>query len=206
MIPLKLARPAALVGAGAVVGMLAGWALWHPKPPKVETYAPAIRQPDQSLVLERRPQADAKPAQVVPKGAKVERIVQVTVLPNLPSTATGGLSTPASGIDPASPCPPVTVDLTLLRMQDQTLRVVASSPDGRVVGGVDIPTVNVAPARAYKWAVGGSYNPGQATYGVWAQRSAGPFVLGVQAYQERLPIIAGGGVRVQAQVLVGLRF
>ena len=35
--------------------------------------------------------------------------------------------------------PPVTVDLSLVREKDGSKRVVASSPDGAIVSGLDIP-------------------------------------------------------------------
>jgi hypothetical protein len=33
----------------------------------------------------------------------------------------------------------VTVDLSLVRMPDKTRRVIASSPDGKILSGVDVP-------------------------------------------------------------------
>lgn len=191
-------------------GLGTGWMLWGTKTPKVETYARAQRQQDGSLVLERKPQPDAKPAQQVPKGAKVERVVQVVVQPSAQpveplrpsaSDASAGDLTPER-----PPCPPVRVDLTLVRMQDQTRRVLASSPDGVVIGGVDIPVETAAPVRTLKWAAGGSYNPADRTFGAWAERDLGPLRVGADLIQVRQPVIAGGGITWAGMIRAGIRF
>lgn len=162
-----------------LVGLGLGYALYQSICPKSETPAPAIRQADGSLILERRPATleEAKPKQAIPKGGKVERIVQVTVEPkqrvsarNLvedtgssSSSVLGGSkgTTPATGFtngsgsrqDSAGACPPVRVDLSLVRMKDKTRRVLASSPDGSVVGGIDVPIESAALAHEIRWNV-----------------------------------------------------
>ncbi len=197
-----------ILAAGIAVGLGIGWKLWSPKAPVVETYAPQVKQPDGSLVLERKPQADAKPAQQLPQGAKLERVVQVTVQPNQPPA--NPVSPRPSGSDvlaPAEtrpPCPPVRVDLSLVRMPDLTRRVIASSPDGQVVGGVDIPVEAARPVRTLKWAAGGSWDPANKTYGGWLERDLGPLRLGADLHQVREP--AGGRVTWAGMVRAGIRF
>ena len=190
------------------LGFGTAWELYKPRAPKAETAAPAQRQADGSLVLERKPDAKARPAQELPKGAKVERIVQVTVQPKaLP--ALPGIPTPGSGPAAApapTPCAPVRVDLTLVRMPDQTRRVIASSPDGTVVGGVDIPEAPQPQPRVLKWAAGGSWNPADHTYGAWLDRDAGPLRLGAELNQVRTAVTAGGAVSYEARIRVGIRF
>ena len=186
--------------------MALGWMLWRPKPPKPEPYAPAVVQQDGSLVLERKPMPDAKPAQQVPKGARVERVVQVKVQPRnaTPTAATG---TPGSGpVNVLPELPPVTVDLSLVRMPDQTRRVIASSPDGTIVGGVDIPVEAARQARALKWSAGGTWNPADRSWGAWVQRDVGPVVLGADALQVRDPVQAGGRLRWVGLVRAGIRW
>ena len=148
-----------VLAAGLIfaAGIGLGWKLFRPKPvATVEVALPAQRQTDGSLILERAPDATAKPAQQIPAGAKVERIERIVVRPTVPSTS-AAVTAPTNGSgqqagviqeSPTSqpPCPPVTVDLTLIRLKDDTQRVVASSPDGTIVGGVDIP-VSSAPAE-----------------------------------------------------------
>ena len=75
---LLTAAVALLVGAGGGLGF--GWHFWRPKS-VVETPAASVRQPDSSLVLRRAPDAHAKPAQDIPNGATVERVVHVEVQP-----------------------------------------------------------------------------------------------------------------------------
>src|ERR1039458_4176385 len=92
-------------------GFLVAWGIYRPKPAKPETAAAAVREKDGSLELERAPSGipgnlpdstkPLKPAQIIPKGAKVERIVQITVDPTgKPSSGRnaegfrGGLTTP----------------------------------------------------------------------------------------------------------------
>jgi hypothetical protein len=189
-------------------GMGTGWSLWKPKPAKPETYAAPIVQGDGSLVLERKPQADAKPAQQVPKGGKVERVIQVTVAPTpsgpepaLPShSGSGALPEPAR-----PPCPPVRVDLTLVRMPDDSRRVVASSPDGRVVGGVDIPLSPSAPPRPLVWAAGGLYRPQDKAVGAWIDRDLGFVRLGVEVIRAPAPT-NGVGPQWSGMVKAGIRF
>ena len=128
----------------------------------METYAPQIRQKDGSVVLERKPQSDAKPAQELPKGAKAERVGSVVVRPK----ATFQMDAP-----PTLGYGDVRVDWSLVKMPDQTRRMVMSSPDGEIVGGVDVPIESAREQRKLKWAVG-------AVYGTtaWGDKAVGAFV------------------------------
>lgn len=157
---------------GLLVGFAGGFAAFHHPTALTEPPAPAVRQADSSLVLERAPDAKAKPAQVIPKGATVERVVQLEVQPNQPSAprtepeiAKSGISSnsgnqPETGpavvaTAPAGEQKPIRVDLTLLRMGDGTQRVVASSPDGRITGGIDVPVADApTPGKIATWGVG----------------------------------------------------
>ncbi len=206
----------AVLVLGVALGLWGGWKLWRPQSrPKPETYAAATTQKDGSVVLERKPDPKAKPAQDVPKGAVVERVVQVVVrpgpavLPSIPAEAPSSLgSIPAAFLAPSVPheCPPVRVDLTLVRMPDQTRRVVASSPDGQVVGGVDIPVEASKPVRDLKWAAGTSYEPGDKTWGLWADRDVGFLRVGLEANQIRLPAQLGGRTTIEGRIRAGIRF
>jgi hypothetical protein len=171
--------------AAGLLLALAIWALWPAPAPIVETAAPEVRQDDGSVILERQPTTpDATPAQAVPKGAKVERVVQVKVQPHRPAPlpAGDGLK-PAGPLIDIPPCPPVTVDMTLLREPDGSRRVVASSPDGRIVGGVDIPVETPPPPAARRWAAGLSLDPIHQTPGVWLERDLMRLRVGVEINQ-----------------------
>jgi hypothetical protein len=181
---------AALLGIGFVVA----WGIYRPKPAKPETPAAAVRLKDGSLELERAPSgisatspAGTKPLRAdpdIPKGGKVERVVQVTVTP-------GGVWTPGKGTIGApggssvAGCPSVTTDLTLVRMPDKSERVLASSPDGKVVGGIDVPVSAPAIPRIQRWTAAGL---------VGYDTHAGRNVFGGQVSYSRGPFVASGGV------------
>jgi len=203
--------------------------------------APEVRQVDGSLVLERRPDAAAKPAHVLPKGAKVERIVQVKIQPTVKDSLTvrprqfvgneTPLRDPQSGLwatdGPQTPSgetqavhqvsfkgingqknfllpPPITLDLTLVRMPDGGRRVVASSLDGEIVGGVDVPVdVPALTVRVPKNAMGGMYMPGG--YGAWYHRALGRrWIVGAQV--RRTPAHGIAAARTDADLLFGWRW
>lgn len=182
------------------------WELWKPTPRRPEVYHPAVAQSDGSVVLETKPDPTAKPKQVIPKGAKVERTASVTVQPTAtitPPVVHGGYYNYSSSQPvAATPCPPVTVDLSLVRMPDQSRRVVASSPDGAVVGGVDIPVEDAAPPPAPKlWAAGIAVDPLRRTGGVFVDRDLGFLRLGAQLNQREL-----GGLPDQLWIKAGIRW
>jgi hypothetical protein len=162
-----------LLGAGA--GLTLGWKIYHPKP-VIETYHPAVNQPDGSVILESKPNPNAKPPHSVPSGAVVEHTTHVVVTPTQNPPVQGN---PAAAI----PCPPIQVDLTAIRLKDGSHRVIASSPDGTISGGsVDIPVEAARPqAEVPKWSASGlvGYDVFQKkrVYGALLNRSAGPFVF-----------------------------
>lgn len=123
-------------------------------------------------MLERKPQANARPAHKVPENAKVERIVRVSVAPSEID-----LAAPA---DHSSECPALDVDLSLVRLPDESRRVIASSPNGQILGGVDIPVESVAAYKELKWAAGLTANPLDRTFGAFLDRDLGPFRIGAE--------------------------
>lgn len=194
------AAVALLVGVGG--GIAFGWNHWRPTP-IVETPAVSVRQSDSSLVLQRAPDAHAKPAQVIPKGAMVERVVHVEVQPKAPEPSSivqaspmpvGGSPTSKIPSEAGPPsvdmaplgkqivpvfCPSVGIDLTLIRLKDGTQRVIASSKDGAVLDSlsVDHPVVDVAPARPLVWSAGPIWGGGDNGVGVNLTRDLGPLRL-----------------------------
>lgn len=170
MTPREHTAVLVLIIAVGLAGL--GWLVW-PRPVVVEHAAPAARQDDGSLVLPREASGTitpaATPAHKIPPKTKVERIVKVKVEPNQP---------PAG-----QPCPPVTVDMTLVREPSGSRRVIASSPDGQVVAGMDIPIETPPPAREYGWAAGLSLDPIHQTPGVWLDRTWSRIRIGVEVNQ-----------------------
>ena len=189
-----------VLAAGLIfaAGIAAGWKIFRPKPvATVEVAMPAARQADGSLILERAPDAKAVPAQQIPKGAKVERIERIQVrassVPAAATAPTNGSGQPAAALTPAPH--DTTVDLTLLRMPDDTQRVVASSPDGAIISGMDIP-VSSAPTEPKSTAIGG-YDLVNKAYLAGYLHKLGPFQIGIVGTYSPLP-------KFNAFVVVGM--
>lgn len=162
---------------GAAIAVVLLWP--HPKP-VVETAKPAVVQPDGSTILERTDtQPSVKPPHVVPKGSTVERVVQVKVKPKV-VIADGIKDAPSLSPDAKPANNPITVDLSLVRLTDDTKRVIASSPDGEIVGGMDIP-IETLTYKPRVWAAGISIDPVHQVGGVWVERDISRIRLGVDA-------------------------
>lgn len=184
------ARLLIVIACSLTAAYALGW--WLGRPAKViETPLPAAAQADGSLVLARAPDAKAQPKQAVPKGARVERVVAVEVKP-------AALKPPGEALR---------VDMSLVRLPDSTRRVIASSPDGEVVGGLDIPVETAAPApEPKKWAAGVSWSPTHHTAGVWIERDIGRLRLGAELAQVR-PLGMGIGIEdTELRVRAGWTF
>ena len=177
------------------LGIFIGWKLYQPDV-IVETHRPEVSQADGSVVLERDP--DAKPAAPQPKlpDGKHERTTVVTVKPK-PQPKPEPVKPGPDGFCPAAKeCPALTVRLDLVR-QDDGRRVIASSPDGEIVGGIDVPLEPMVTPKRTPWAAGITYGrdrDGNEAVGAFVDRDAGPFRVGIEADQE------------SARVRFGLRF
>jgi len=210
---VRVAWAASLVVA-LTTGLGMGWALWRPKT-IVEMPAPSIRQEDGSLVLEKKPDPSAKPAQIVPRNAVVERIVRVAVQPRGVSGAEIPIIPGSSGMElpllRSLQLPQrVRVDLTLYRLPDGLRRVVASSPDGEIIEGasVDIPVEDAKPApKVLKWCAGFVYGEssfGDRSVGVFVRRDIAFLQVGLEATKNTyaLPCRIGW----EARASVGIKF
>lgn len=177
-----------LIAAGLILlGAAIGWRICTAfndvaEPAKVEAAAPAETQADGSVVLERKPNPRAKPKQPVPSGARAERVGSVTVQPE-----TAG---------------PVTVDWSLLKLTDNTRRMVASSEDGEVIGGVDVPVAVIAEPNL--WAAGLSFDPVRQTSGIWVERDYSRIRVGVDINQTRIRVDGPSGI--EARIRIGVTF
>lgn len=169
-------------------GTALGW--YFTKPEKViEIAKPEEKQPDGSIIVERTATAPTtKPKQIVPKGAKVERVGSIT----------------AQGITPdeikactAVPCPPVTLDTSLVRLPDGSKRVIVSSADGTILKGLDIPVETQEVPEPKPWAVGVSLNPLNQTAGVWVERDIARIRIGVEINQTRQNIASPTGAEIR---------
>lgn len=190
--------------AGLSLGLFLGWFLWRPKPPMIETAASSARQPDSSLVLARRPDTVVRIVHRIPPGYVPERSLSIAVqpTPRVDTLWRPGVEREILRVDTLRP-PVVRVVLTLARLGDGSRRVIASSPDGRVLDSlsIDVPLgESAAPARKLVHSVGATRDLLSGAWGAIASRDAGPL---------RLFAIAEPGVvgrPFQFKVGVGLRF
>lgn len=181
-----------LVVALGVAGYWAAWRYWQPAEVP-ERPAAAVRQADGSLVLEKRQPGEAKPAQKVPRGTVPVRLVQVKVAP-----VHNPIAPQEATAEAPADCPPVTVDLTLVREEDGAQRVIASSPDGEVLSGLDVPLVPLQVAPARPWAAGISYDLADRRVGGWVDHDTGPFRVGLEILDE--------SEGISGRLRVGVRF
>lgn len=161
-----------LVAGGLLVGLFLGW--WLRTPTRLqEPPAASVRQADGSLVVERVDPSTqpAKPPHELPKGAVEERRVSVVVQPRRGvAVPANHFSQPVKMVDSAEvarlvastdhpavvdscDCPLVQVDLSLVRTPDNGRRVIASSPDGKILSGVDVPLEPVTVPRIPTWTL-----------------------------------------------------
>ena len=167
-------------------GLAAGYRLYHSESIS-EGYAPPVVQKDGSVVLTRDP--EAKPDAPAPKlPGKVDRTVVVKVKPK-PSKKPEPVKPDANGLCPVLECPALTVRLDLIQ-QEEGRRVVASSPDGDIVGGIDIPVEKWIKRNENVWAIGATYDSGK-RIGGFIDRDLGPLRVGVEADRDAVRVRAG---------------
>lgn len=178
------------------------WYFWgNPSPRPPELYKPEVKQADGSLILEKRPDATAKPPMSIPKGSVMERAIKITVKAKNPIQEIGGtvevhetITTKAANSDMAAnlkedhfadagkviECPPVTLEMALVRLPDESRRVIAKSEDGLILSAVDIPIENALPTpQPLKNAIGVTGSTSE-KLGVWYDRQIGWLVIGGQ--------------------------
>lgn len=161
----RLLVVSAIIGAAALLSIGGAGAIivyrYLNPPPKEEVVKPAPAKPqsDGSIIVERAPQKKpTKPKHKIPKGATEERRITATV------------ESPKEG------CPPVTVDLSIVKKGDGR-RVIASSPDGKVIEALDVPIERtLIPQPHKKWAAGLSYGS-EETIGLWVERDLGKRIV-----------------------------
>ena len=200
-----------VVGVAGIVGVIAGivigWGLWKPKPMKPETYAPAIRQEDGSLVAERKPMMpeQVKITHTLPKGATSERTGDVVFRPFGEVKAQTNGERHQGEAESLPAIPEFKIDWTLAKTKDDGRRMIFSSKDGEIISATDIPIDTPEKPRRLTWAAGGSWNPVDRTFGGWIQRDIGPFVVGAHVFQVR-QTISTDREKWSGQITAGIRF
>lgn len=171
------------LGIGAVAGMALGWQLWKPSIVPPLKPQPEIIQHDGSHVAAVDTSHPAVPPHQIPHGATVEDVVHVTVQPN-PVQPPSQLLGSQHGAQSIPVCPPVTVDLSIIKMHDGSRRVVASSQDGTVLSAVQIPAeAEYRQPKTLKWGLGMDYTvtPWGDVKSLVGQRVWGPLVVSAHA-------------------------
>lgn len=165
---------------GLLGGFALGWKVYHKDVSTQKTTehaADSTRQKDGSLILQKVVDTIIEPAQIIPKNVFVDRIIKVVVTDTMwrdPVNVNGELK-----------CPPCTtqVDLTIVKDKKKNeRRIIASSPDGTVVAGIDVPYEEIPPVKNPLWTLGisGSYDVINNTkrVGLYVDKTVGPFRLG----------------------------
>lgn len=195
---------------GFVLGIGTMWKLYRPKlQAKTILAHPEQRQKDGALTLESNPQAAPRAAQAIPDGAKVERTIQAKVEPSkayvealarIPGISQEGNGSPTDGKNFQN-IPPMTIDLSLLTMKDNSQRVNVSSPDGTVITGIDIPSIRPT-YKDLKWAAGGVYRLTQTgkAYGAFIDRDFGPVRTSVEVARSQSDGLYGWEIGVRGGI------
>lgn len=153
---------------GGFIALIAAWGIGYGMGKEkargvAEPPAAQVRQADASLILQRNPPEKPPELPQIPPKAKVMRITTVHLLPS----------------DPVTPDRPVeTIQLTQIQTAEGS-RVIASSPDGRILGGSDWTEPVGPPARVYRWqlqAVRSWDQNGRGTWGGAVGYTRGPMV------------------------------
>lgn len=160
---------------GWVLGLGTGWQLWqHPTPIVHVVPKPQINNADGSVVLPVQPSQNMQPAHPVPHGGHVETTASVTIQTNQPTASIPNSQSHADTPPMIVPCPPVTVDITIYRESDGTRRIEVSTPDGKIVKGMQIQNgVGPPSPRILKNSVGvvaGTAFDGQKSIGAYYDR------------------------------------
>lgn len=138
-------------------------------------YAPPEKHSDGSLTLERKPDSVVTPRTAIPKGDKLDRTISVVVGSRRPPDTIAVRDT----VVVCPPCPPVRVDLSVSSGPSGS-HVTASSPDGEILSGVDIPiTERVISPKPRVWRIGLAGDPIGRRVGLSVHRDLGPLYAGL---------------------------
>lgn len=199
-----------------IVTLALSWQLWKPELPVPEVSKPEVKQDDGSIIVEKKPDAAAKTTVKIPKKSTVERIIKFTVQAKTPvSTITGKVEVTEratqevmskASMQDTSPeatliCPPVDVEMVLVRNEDETRSVIIKS-DGTIINALDIPVEAAKRIESQPvWAVGAVIDPFKQTFGAFVDRDLGFARLGLQLNQR-----SQGDIPNEVWVKAGIRF
>lgn len=193
---IKLILAAILLSLSCLSGIYIGYKMFNNKPEIVYQHsAGEVVINDSTKLLAKQPDKDAKADMPLPKGATLERVVKFSVKqkakPVQEATESGNVEGKVGGVSGETSldelCPPIDISLALILDKDKQQRVEAYSPNGEIVGGIDIPVRDITiPKEAKKWAIGMSYNTLEVK-GLWVERDVGRIRLGAEVVS--LPVV-----------------
>lgn len=185
---IKLILATILLCLSCLSGIYIGYKMFNNKPEVVVQHsAGEVAINDNTKLLAKEPDKNAKADMPLPKGATLERVVKFSVKQKAKakeSTESGNVEGKVGGKNSETPmdelCPPIDISLALILDKDKQQRVEAYSINGEIVGGIDIPVRDITiPKEAKKWAVGMSYNTLEVK-GLWVERDVGRIRLGAE--------------------------
>ena len=186
---IKLILAAILLCMSCLSGIYIGYKMFDSKPEIVYQHsAGEVVVNSNTKILAKQPDKDAKADMPLPKGATLERAVKFSVKqkaqPKQEGTQTPNVEGKVGGVSGETSldelCPPIDISLALILDKDKQQRVEAYSPNGDIMGGIDIPVRDITiPKEAKKWAIGMSYNTLEAK-GLWVERDIGRIRLGAE--------------------------
>jgi len=198
---IKLILASILLCLSCLSGIYIGYKMFDNKPEVVVQHSAGevVVNPN-TKILAKQPDKDAKADMPLPKGATLERMIKFSVRQKAKQTQEGDSSQSTEsrnvegkvgGVSGETSldelCPPIDISLALILDKDQQQRVEAYSPNGDIVGGIDIPVRDITiPKEAKKWAVGMSYNTLEVK-GLWVERDVGRIRLGAEVVS--LPVV-----------------
>lgn len=155
--------------------------------PRIEAHAAELRQADQSLILERNPERPAPKPPQIPKGSKVTRVTTIQIEPTAP-VQSGAIAVQSGAI---------AVQLTQIDGPEGS-RVIASTEDGRVIGGADWTGPALQPPRMPRWELQALRTWQDGRGGAWGGSlaySRGPVVGSVALIPQFRQVAVGIGIR-----------
>lgn len=175
---LLLYKKTLLVGCAIILFCLLVFSAYlfgvHTSVPVQEVVSPApqVRQSDGSVIAARQPATNITPAShKIPRHAVEERRIQVNVKP------------PAFVSQEGCKCDPPALDVNLSLVRDgDGRRVIASSPEGKVLSALDVPIEAGLFPEPHPWSAGISVGQDKSP-GVWVERDLGRFRVGAELYR-----------------------
>lgn len=149
----------------------------------IESNQPKIVQTDKSVIIERKTDTVLVKPQI-PKGSVITRQISILVHDTVPAEH--------DTLIHINDCPPVPVDLTLIKLTDGSQRVIARVPGGEIINGVDVPIISPTPLVLPKvWSTGLTYDPFKKSLGGYIDRDISRLRIGTTYLDKTLSFKVG---------------